>query len=123
MHLQESDNKTRQRLRELKEFYTNLLIYGAVCASAILVWLSMGMGPFWPIWVVIGCGITIALKGISLGQIPQLDIIFPFLNDEWEEKQFHMNQNESISPLVKKVSVSGKHAKQKMDVDDDILGV
>ncbi|MES2252651.1 MAG: 2TM domain-containing protein [Pseudomonadota bacterium] len=77
----------RAKLRELKKFYTDLLIYGVVCACSIIVWLSMGAGIFWPIWVIIGCGIDVGLKAISLGQVPWLEEFFPFLGSTWEESQ------------------------------------
>jgi len=77
----------RAKLRELKKFYTDLLIYGVVCLCSIIVWLSMGAGTFWPIWVIIGCGIDVGLKAISLGQVPMLEEFFPFLSSTWEESE------------------------------------
>jgi hypothetical protein len=82
----------RHRLRELKDFYTNLLIYAVICVLSILVWLSTGMGTFWPIWVILGYGITVGLKAIKLGQIPGLNDFFPFLSDDWEEQQLQAAQ-------------------------------
>ncbi len=92
---EEDEQHARAKLRELKKFYTDLLVYGVVCACSIIVWLSMGAGTFWPIWVIIGCGINVALKGISLGQIPLLEEFFPFLGNSWEESQLEKVLNRS----------------------------
>lgn len=83
----EDEQYARTKLRELKKFYTDLLIYGVVCLCSIIVWLSMGAGTFWPIWVIIGCGINIGLRAITLGQVPMLEEFFPFLSSKWEESQ------------------------------------
>ena len=83
----EDEQYARTKLRELKKFYTDLLIYGVVCLCSIIVWLSMGAGTFWPIWVIIGCGINIGLRAITLGQVPMLEEFFPFLSNKWEESQ------------------------------------
>lgn len=87
MYSAEDEHYARTKLRELKKFYTDLLIYGVVCICSIIVWLSMGAGTFWPIWVIIGCGINIGLRAITLGQIPMLEEFFPFLGNAWEESQ------------------------------------
>jgi hypothetical protein len=83
----EDEQYARTKLRELKKFYTDLLIYGVVCICSIIVWLSMGAGTFWPIWVIIGCGINVGLRAITLGQVPMLEEFFPFLGNTWEESQ------------------------------------
>ena len=97
----EDEQFAREKLRELKKFYTDLLIYGVVCVCSIIVWLSMGAGTFWPIWVIIGCGIDVGLKAISLGQIPMLEEFFPFLSNTWEESQLEKIMNHSNEPSLK----------------------
>ena len=94
--LVQTEQEVRFKLRELKEFYTNLLTYGVTCVCSILVWLFMGCGVFWPIWVIIGCGISVALKAISLGQIPMLEEFFPFLGATWEENQLEKVLNKPV---------------------------
>lgn len=94
--LAEQEQFARAKLRELKKFYTDLLIYGVVCLCSIIVWLSMGAGTFWPIWVIIGCGINIGLRAITLGQIPMLEEFFPFLGNAWEETQLEKVLNRSV---------------------------
>ncbi|MDP3371786.1 MAG: 2TM domain-containing protein [Candidatus Paracaedibacteraceae bacterium] len=81
----------RLKIRELREFYKSLLIYGIVCVLSIIVWLSMGAGVFWPIWVILGCGINVGLKALTLGQLPWVEECFPFLGSKWEDDQFEKN--------------------------------
>lgn len=83
----EKEDNIRKHIHDLRKFYTNLVIYGAVSLLCILIWISMGGGVFWPIWVVLGLGASAALQGISLGQIPKLEELLPFLRPEWEEEQ------------------------------------
>ena len=112
----EDEQFAREKLRELKKFYTDLLIYGVVCVCSIIVWLSMGAGTFWPIWVIIGCGIDVGLKAISLGQIPMLEEFFPFLSNTWEESQLEKIMNHSNEPSLKqKCTNADNELNQKSD--------
>lgn len=105
----EDERYARAKLRELKKFYTDLLIYGVVCLCSIIVWLSMGAGTFWPIWVIIGCGINIGLRAITLGQIPMLEEFFPFLGNAWEESQ--------LEKILNRPSTYGATEEQHVDYD------
>lgn len=82
-----NEEEIRQKIKGLKNFYINLVIYTFTGFSSIIVWLSMGQGPFWPIWVILGCGICAILQGLNLGQFSQLQELLPFLRPEWEEEQ------------------------------------
>lgn len=93
----DDEQYARTKLRELKKFYTDLLIYCVVCICSIIVWLSMGAGKFWPIWVIIGCGINIGLRAITLGQVPMLEEFFPFLGNAWEEAQLEKVLNRPVT--------------------------
>ena len=81
------ESLVRKKIHALKTFYTNLFIYTAVCIACIIIWLSMGGGAFWPIWVIFGCGLAAVLQAVSLGQIPKLHELFPFLSPSWEDEQ------------------------------------
>jgi hypothetical protein len=94
------ENSIRKRVQALKSFYTNLVIYAVVCVACIIIWVSMGGGPFWPIWVIFGYGLSAVLQGVTLGQIPQLHEFLPFLNPEWEEEQI-----KKMSKKTKKADV------------------
>lgn len=82
-----TEEEARQSVRRLRDFYTNLVIYAVVCLLAIFVWVSMGGGGFWPVWVILSCTIAAVLQGMEVGEIPQLKEIFPFLTPEWEEEK------------------------------------
>ncbi|WP_010302670.1 2TM domain-containing protein [Candidatus Odyssella thessalonicensis] len=82
----ESEDNIRERIRELKEYYTNLIIYGVVIFACLIIWLTTG-GAFWPIWVMVALGSVALLKGIRLGLFPKMSELFPFLRPDWEEVQ------------------------------------
>lgn len=85
----------RQRVKNLREFYRHLTIYGVVNVSLILIWAISGGGYFWPIWVLVGWGVGIGLQAVSLGLVPVIEDIFPFFSPEWEEKQVKKMLKES----------------------------
>lgn len=102
------ENSIRKRIQALKSFYTNLVIYAFVCIACIVIWISMGAGPFWPIWVIFGCGLSAVLQGVTLGQIPQLQEFLPFLSPEWEEEQVKKMSKKQKTADVS--SIVEKHA-------------
>lgn len=75
------------KIKQIKGFYINLTVYCAVFFGCIIAWLAMGGGVFWPIWVLIGCGVAAFSEAMRLGLLPILGDILPFLRDEWEERQ------------------------------------
>jgi len=83
----DKEAQVRERVRELRVYYTNLVVYAGVSAGCILVWLLNGAGAFWPIWPIMAFGIAAALQGARLGQLRSLEDWFPFLSPEWEESQ------------------------------------
>ena len=82
----DSEDKVREKVRALRQFYTNLMIYGAITFGCFLIWLTTG-GFFWPLWLIIGFTISAILQGVKIGIFPFLEDIFPFLKPEWEDKQ------------------------------------
>jgi hypothetical protein len=82
----EHEQDLRERLKDLKQFYTNLVTYGAVFCSTVIIWMITG-GPFWPIWVLFGLGLSALMQALRLGMVPVLGDIFPFLKPDWEEEQ------------------------------------
>src|SRR5258707_11538207 len=82
-----NEQQVRQHVRKLSRFYTDALIYGVVNVGLILIWAISGGGYFWPIWVIIGWGIGLGVHAFSLGLIPQLDVMVPFMTPEWEEEE------------------------------------
>lgn len=99
-----NEQDIRQRVRDIRTFYINLLIYGVVSVACIIVWLLSGKGAFWPIWVIIGCSFAAVLQAFHLGMTPILPEWFPFLNPEWEDQK--------VEALLKEQETSkSKHKK------------
>ncbi|MCP4924249.1 MAG: 2TM domain-containing protein [bacterium] len=82
-----TETKARERVRYLKRFYTDLMIYALANLALVLIWGISGGGYFWPIFVIIGWGIGLGLQAFSLGLMPVAAEVFPFLNKGWEEAQ------------------------------------
>lgn len=85
----DKETQIRERVRELRVYYTNLVVYGGVTVACVLIWLLNGAGAFWPIWPIMAFGIAAVLQGARLGQLQSLEEWFPFLSPEWEENQVH----------------------------------
>lgn len=82
-----NEHEVREYVRKLRRFYTDVLIYLAVNIGLILIWAISGGGYFWPIWVIIGWGIGLGVHAFSLGLIPQMNAMVPFMTAEWEDKE------------------------------------
>jgi hypothetical protein len=82
-----NENQVREHVHKLRRFYTDVLIYVVVNIGLILVWAVSGGGYFWPIWVIIGWGIGIGVHAFSLGLIPQMNAMVPFMTAEWEDQE------------------------------------
>ncbi len=82
-----NEQKAREHVNKLRRFYTDALIYGVVNLGLILIWAISGGGYFWPIWVIVGWGIGLAVHAFSLGLIPQVNAMVPFMTPEWEEHE------------------------------------
>ncbi|MCE3230135.1 MAG: hypothetical protein K0R76_90 [Alphaproteobacteria bacterium] len=100
----DKEAQVRERVRELRVYYTNLVVYAGVSVGCVLVWLLNGAGVFWPIWPMMAFGIAAMLQGARLGQLKPLEDWFPFLSPEWEENQ--------VKAMLKE-SRDGKKVKEK----------
>ncbi len=95
------EDEIKERIRDLRDYYTSLVIHGVVVMVCFLIWLTTG-GAFWPLWVLISLGAVSALKGIRLGIFPQLSEYFPFLSKEWEDEQIKAAMDEPKEKKSKK---------------------
>jgi hypothetical protein len=82
-----NEHQVRDHVRKLRRFYTDVMIYGVVNLGLILIWAISGGGYFWPIWVIIGWGIGLGIHAFSLGLIPQMTAMVPFMTSEWEDQE------------------------------------
>ncbi len=96
-----TEQQVREHVRKLSRFYTDALIYAIVNLGLILIWAISGGGYFWPIWVIIGWGIGLGVHAFSLGLIPQMNAMVPFMTAEWEDQE------------VRRILNTGPRAKEK----------
>ena len=82
-----NEHQAREHVKKLRRFYTDALIYGAVNLGLVLIWAIAGGGYFWPIWVIVGWGIGLGVHAFSLGLLPQIEMMIPFMTPEWEEEE------------------------------------
>lgn len=95
----EKEQSIRQHVKALKEFYTNLVVYGVISIASVILWLSSG-GVFWPIWVMVGFLIAALFQGVRLGVLPAVEHYFPFLKSDWEEQKIDALLNDKGEALV-----------------------
>ncbi|MBS0271544.1 MAG: 2TM domain-containing protein [Proteobacteria bacterium] len=95
-----NEHQAREHVKKLRRFYTDALIYGAVNLGLVLIWAIAGGGYFWPIWVIVGWGIGLGVHAFSLGLLPQVEVMIPFMTPEWEEDE------------VKRLMKSGQESKK-----------
>lgn len=82
-----NESQVREHVRKLRRFYTDALIYSVVNLGLVLIWAISGGGYFWPIWVIIGWGIGLGIHAFSLGLIPQMNAMVPFMTAKWEDDE------------------------------------
>ena len=121
-----TENEAKARVKELRNFYMDLTLYGLLNLGLILIWAIQGGGTFWPIWVIVGWGVGMVLKAMSLGMIPNLTDFLPFFDKKWEEermKQLMKASQKQEKPveektvLLEQVSV-GEAQKPKVEVKE-----
>ncbi|MBA3814048.1 MAG: 2TM domain-containing protein [Alphaproteobacteria bacterium] len=98
-----NEHQVRDHVRKLRRFYTDALIYVVVNVGLIFIWAISGGGYFWPIWVIISWGIGLGVHAFSLGLIPQMNAMVPFMTAEWEDQE------------VRRLMEAGYKGKEKAD--------
>lgn len=58
--------RARKRVKELKDFYSHLIIYLVVNAGLVIIDLIQGDGLQWAYWVMIGWGIGLVAHAVSV---------------------------------------------------------
>ncbi|MBT8352012.1 MAG: 2TM domain-containing protein [Deltaproteobacteria bacterium] len=74
--------EAKRRVKELKDFYRNLMTYIAVNILLIVINLITNPHRLWFFWVTIFWGIAIVLHGAKVFILKG-----KFLGQEWEEKK------------------------------------
>ena len=78
----EKYEKAKKRVKELKDFYTNLLSYAAVNVLLIIINLVTSPKELWFYWVTIFWGIAVVLHASKVFVLKG-----KFLGEEWEERK------------------------------------
>ena len=78
----EKYEEAKRRVKELKDFYGNLVTYAAVNILLIIINLITSPGSLWFYWVTIFWGIAILLHASKVFILKG-----KFLGKEWEEKK------------------------------------
>ena len=83
-----NEAEIRQKVKNLKRFYMDGLVFIAVNILLILVWAVTDTSEiFWPKYVLLVWGIALLFKGYRLGAINFFTQHLTFLSSEWEEKK------------------------------------
>ena len=78
----EKYEKAKERVKELKGFYSNLVTYIVINVMLIIINLITSPGSIWFYWVTIFWGIGVLLHATKIFILKG-----KFLGDEWEEKK------------------------------------
>lgn len=64
MATEEGDARTqaRQRLQKRRDFTGHVVAYVLINAMLVGIWAVTGFGYFWPVWVLLGWGVGVALN-------------------------------------------------------------
>ncbi len=62
----QNQKETISGCRKSKSFYKDLITYILFSFLFIAIWFFSGKGDFWPIWPILGWGISIAIGGVQL---------------------------------------------------------
>lgn len=106
-----NEHQARLHVKKLRRFYTDILIYTVVNLGLILIWAISGGGTFWPIWVIVGWGIGLGVHAFSLGLLPQIDVMVPFLTTEWEEQEVRRLMKEEKKPKAAEIKIESATVK------------
>jgi hypothetical protein len=78
---QESYERAKKRVEELKSFYSHLFVYLAVNAGLFLLNILTSPSHLWFYWPLIGWGIGLAIHGLSVFGTQKM------LGKDWEERK------------------------------------
>jgi len=78
---QESYERAKKRMEELRSFYSHLFIYCAVNVGLFFLNIISSPGHLWFYWPLIGWGIGLSMHGLSVFGINRI------LGKDWEERK------------------------------------
>ena len=87
--------RARERVDELKKFYSNLTAYILVCAGLAVVNYYTYWDYKWFLWVVFGWGIGVFFHAVGTFRV------IPFLGKDWERRKIQQFMDEEDSEYPK----------------------
>lgn len=105
-----------------RSLYTRCVIFGFMTIFSVFVWLIIGMGFFWPIWVAAAFILTIFVESLQISSFPCVRRWFSFLTPEWEDAEVnhylnvncYVTCNPSYSSSVSNISNQTQTTSAKM---------
>ena len=82
-----NEKQIRAYVKKLHRFYRDLFSYSLINLVLIAIWWMSGRGYFWPIWVLVGWGLSLGVQACSFGLTLRLQSLIPFLRPDWEERE------------------------------------
>lgn len=76
-----AEEKAILYVRDLKGFYTHLVIYGVVMVALLLFNLLRKPEHLWVVWPAIGWGMGVLFHGLNVFEV------FNFFGPQWEQRQ------------------------------------
>ncbi|MFN7662239.1 MAG: 2TM domain-containing protein [Alphaproteobacteria bacterium] len=95
IHHLKNEKDVQGYVRYLKNFYGEFSLYILVITLSLIVWLLMGGGYFWPLWIILIWGVILLLKASRLHIINPFIYQsahgfrekLPFIRPEWQEEK------------------------------------
>lgn len=75
------EERTMVHVRDIKGFYTHLIIYAAVVGSLLVINLLRSPDRFWAIWPATGWGLGVIFHGLNVFEV------FSLFGADWEKRQ------------------------------------
>lgn len=128
IHNLKNEKDVHGYVRYLKNFYGELSVYILVITISLIVWLLMGGGYFWPLWIILIWGLVLLLKASRLHVINPFFYTaahkfrekLPFIRPQWQEekvqeilKKMGKSLSEMAGPMPKEVKEVMGTAKKK----------
>lgn len=88
-----SEQQTRKEVRNLKQFYTQLIRYGFLITLLLVINLISSPDYLWVIWPALGMGLLILWKELKKRTVNTI------LDSQWEDGQVQKRLNKKTSGL------------------------
>lgn len=80
-HISDREKETLEHVRDIKAFYSQLVMYLVVIPGLFLINAITGSGYWWAVWPALGWGIGLCVQGITVFEA------FSLFGPKWEQRQ------------------------------------